>query len=94
MLLENAYVIDGIKLQESIMYDIKMMLYNHATYENAKKGGMDKEGAFRWYSKYKMALRRDLFWQGLDDAEIEMIVNYVLDLQDGFVHGAYKMYQL
>lgn len=92
MLLEKAYVIDGIKLQENIMYDIKMMLYNHATYENAKSG-LDKEGAFRWYSKYKMALRRDLYWQGLTDDEIEMIVNYMRDLQDSFVHGTYKMYQ-
>ena len=49
-------------------------------------------GAFKWYTKYKMALRRDLYWQGLADDEIEMIVNYMQDLQDGFVHGAYKMY--
>lgn len=91
MLLEKAYVIAGIKLQETIMYDIKMMSYHHATYENAKSK-RDKEGSFRWYTKYEMTLRRDLYWQGLTDDEIEMIVNYMRDLQDGIVHGAYKMY--
>ena len=91
MLLENAYVIDGSKLQETIMYDIKMMSHYHATYENAKRG-LDKEQSFRWYTKYEMALRRDLYWQGLTADEIEMIVNYMRDLQDSVVHGAYKMY--
>lgn len=91
MLLEKAYVIDGIKLQETIMYDIKMMLYHHATYVNAKSK-LDEECAFRWYKEYKMALQRDLYWQGLTDDEIEMIVNYMQDLQDSVVHGAYKMY--
>lgn len=91
MLLENAYVISGIKLQETIMHDIKMVSYYHATYENAKRR-LDKEQSFRWYTKYEMALRRDLYWQGLTDDEIEMIVNYMRDLQDSVVHGAYKMY--
>lgn len=60
MLLDKAYVIDGVKLQETIMYDIKMMLYHHATYENARSR-LDKEGAFRWYTKYEMALRSWIF---------------------------------
>ena len=91
MLLEKAYVIDGIKLQETIMYDIKMMSYHYATYENAKSK-LDEECSFRWYKEHEMALRRDLYWQGLTDDEIEMIVNYMRYLQDSIVHGAYKMY--
>ena len=32
MLLEKVYVIDGIKLQENIIYDCKRMLYDYVTY--------------------------------------------------------------